>query len=55
MKPKKSAAFILAVLFAAIGTLLLSSCAGVGTPRVCVETQYGNFCYELPELKGLKK
>lgn len=55
MKPKKLATALLAVLFAAIGTLLLSSCAGVGTPRFTLETDYGRFSYELPELKGLKK
>jgi hypothetical protein len=55
MKPRKLAAFLLAVLFAALGTLLLSSCAGVGTPRFTLETDYGRFSYELPELKGLKK
>jgi hypothetical protein len=55
MKPKKIAATILAVLFAATGVLLLSSCAGVGTPRLSLETEWGRFSYELPEMKGLKK
>lgn len=55
MRPKKTAALILTILFAAIGTLLLSSCAGVQTPRLTLETQYGRFSYELPELTGLKK
>lgn len=55
MRPRKTAALILTILFAAIGTLLLSSCAGVQTPRVTLETQYGRFSYELPEIKGLKK
>lgn len=55
MKTRNLAAAILIAIFAALGTLLLSSCAGVGTPRFCVETEYGKFCYELPELKGLQK
>lgn len=55
MKSKHSAASLLIILFVALGTLLLSSCAGVGTPRFCVETDYGNFCYELPKIKGLEK
>jgi hypothetical protein len=55
MRPKKIAAMLLAVVFGATGVLLLSSCAGVGTPRLTLETQYGRFSYELPELKGLKK
>jgi hypothetical protein len=55
MKTRNLAAVLLAVLFAAIGTLLLSSCAGVQTPRLTLETQYGRFSYELPEIKGLKK
>jgi hypothetical protein len=55
MKPKKIAAFLVTLVFAVLGTLLLSSCAGVGTPRLTLETQYGRFSYELPEMKGLKK
>lgn len=55
MRPRKTAALILTILFAALGTLLLSSCAGVQTPRFIFETQYGRFSYELPELTGLKK
>lgn len=55
MRPKKTAALILTILFAALGTLMLSSCAGVGTPRLTLETDWGRFSYELPEMKGLKK
>ena len=55
MKPKNNTAFLILILFAALGTLLLSSCAGVQTPRLTLETQYGRFSYELPEIKGLKK
>jgi hypothetical protein len=55
MKSKNLASVILALLFAATGVLLLSSCAGVGTPRFTLETNYGKFSYELPEMKGLKK
>ena len=55
MRPNKIAAMLLAVVFGATGVLLLSSCAGVGTPRLTLETQYGRFSYELPEMKGLKK
>ena len=55
MKPSKTTALILAILFAATGILFLSSCAGVQTPRLTLETQYGRFSYELPEIKGLKK
>jgi hypothetical protein len=55
MRPNKIAAILLAVLFGATGVLLLSSCAGVGTPRFSIESKFGNFSYQLPEPKGLKK
>lgn len=55
MKPKRIVAVFLAVIFGATGVLLLSSCAGVGTPRFTLETNYGIFSYELPAPKGNKK
>jgi len=29
--------------------------SGFKTPSVCFKTDYGTLCYELPEIKGLKK
>jgi len=55
MKPKKTAVTIIVLSFVGLGIIFLSGCAGFGQPNVCVETKYGKFCYELPEIQGLKK
>lgn len=55
MKTKNLAAAIVIAIFVALVAFSLCSCAGVQTPRFSIETQYGRFSYELPELKGLQK
>ena len=41
---------LFAAAFAVGALLLLGGCAGMGSPQVCLKTDYGNFCYQLPEL-----
>jgi len=55
MKPKKIAVTMIVLSFIFLGMAFLTGCSVLGQPNVCVETKYGKFCYELPELKGLKK
>jgi hypothetical protein len=55
MKPKKIVVAMIVTSFIMLGMAFLTGCAGFGQPTLCVETQYGKFCYELPEIKGLKK
>ena len=55
MKPKKIVVAMIVASFIMLGMAFLTGCAGFGQPTLCVETQYGKFCYELPEIKGLKK
>jgi len=55
MKPKKIAVAMIVLSFIGLGMVFLTGCEVLGQPNVCVETQYGKFCYELPEIKGLKK
>jgi hypothetical protein len=55
MKAKKIALVMIVVSFMFLGMVFLTSCSALGQPKVCVETQYGKFCYELPEMQGLKK
>jgi hypothetical protein len=55
MKPKKTAVTMIILSFVGLGMIFLTGCSVLGQPNVCVETQYGKFCYELPEIKGLKK
>ena len=52
---KKIALNIIITLFVALGSIFLMGCEVLGQPTVCIETQYGKFCYELPEPKGTKK
>lgn len=49
MNAKSNALIIVLSVFAGFLTLLLSGCAGsYGKPSVCLRTDYGTFCYELP-------
>lgn len=48
--PSQIVTGLLATAFAVGALLLLGGCAGMGTPQVCLKTDYGNFCYQLPEL-----
>jgi len=41
------------ILFA-LAAALLSGCAGMTSPQFCVRTDYGTFCYAMPELPALK-
>ena len=41
---------LLATAFAVGALLLLGGCAGIGSPQLCLKTDYGTFCYQLPEL-----
>jgi hypothetical protein len=55
MKPKKIVIVMIVISFIFLGMAFLTGCSALGQPKVCVETQYGKFCYELPEIKGLQK
>jgi hypothetical protein len=41
---------LLATAFSVGALLLLGGCASIGSPQLCLKTDYGNFCYQLPEL-----
>jgi hypothetical protein len=32
----------------------LTGCSSLGSPQVCLKTDYGTFCYQLPEIPALK-
>lgn len=55
MKPKKIAVGMIVLSFIGLGMVFLTGCSGFGQPNVCLETKYGKFCYELPDIKSLKK
>ena len=40
---------LLATAFAVGALLLLGGCSTLGSPQVCLNTDYGTFCYALPE------
>ena len=48
--PSQIVTGLLATAFAVGALLLLGGCAGIGSPQLCLKTDYGNFCYQLPEL-----
>ena len=48
--PAQIVTALLASAFAVGALLLLGGCAGIGSPQLCLKTDYGNFCYQLPEL-----
>ena len=54
MTPKKLAASALILGWLFIASALLTGCAGFGSPQVCLKTDYGTFCYSLPEIPALK-
>jgi len=41
---------LIATAFAVGALLLLGGCASMRNPQVCLTTDYGTFCYALPEL-----
>jgi len=55
MNAKQIAVSMIVVSFIFLGMAFLTGCSALGQPNICVETQYGKFCYELPEIKGLQK
>jgi len=54
MNAKKIALWMILLSFAFLGMAFLTSCAGYN-PSVCLKTDYGTLCYELPDIQGLKK
>jgi hypothetical protein len=52
--PAQLAAAMLASAFAAGALLLLGGCASLGSPQLCLKTDYGTFCYELPRPTSTK-
>ena len=44
---------LLATAFSVGALLLLGGCASMGSPQLCLKTDYGTFCYALPELPKL--
>lgn len=50
MNPKHVAIALILLSFAFAAMAFLTGCQSLGTPQVCVKTDYGTFCYELPEL-----
>lgn len=54
MTPKKLAASALILGWLFISCAFLTGCAGFGSPQVCLKTDYGTFCYSLPEIPALK-
>jgi len=52
MKSKQLALGLILISFAFLAMAFLTGCATLG---ISLETQYGNFRYELPEPKGTKK
>jgi hypothetical protein len=55
MSAKTIALWMIVLSFAFLGMAFLTSCAGFNNPALCVKTDYGTFCYELPEIPSLKK
>ena len=49
MSPKSNALIIILSVFAGFCAFLLGGCAGgYGNPSVCLRSDYGTLCYELP-------
>jgi len=55
MSARTIALWMIVLSFAFLGMALLTSYAGFQNPSVCLKTDYGTLCYELPDIKGLKK
>jgi hypothetical protein len=55
MTSSKDIAFAAIVIaFFLILLSFITGCAAIGTPQICVKTDYGSFCYQLPEMPALK-
>jgi hypothetical protein len=48
MNPKQIAIALILLSFAFAAMAFLTGCQSLGKPQVCVRTDYGTFCYELP-------
>lgn len=48
MNPKQIAIALILLSFAFAAMAFLTGCKTLGTPQVCVRTDYGTFFYELP-------
>jgi hypothetical protein len=49
MKPPRIALALIIISLACAAMAFLTGCQSLGTPQVCVRTDYGTFCYELPK------
>jgi hypothetical protein len=47
MKPGHIAITLVLLSFAFAAMAFLTGCQSLGTPQVCVKTDYGTFCYEM--------
>lgn len=50
MKPGHIALSLILISLAFLAMSFLTSCASLGSPQFCVKSDYGTFCYSLPEL-----
>jgi hypothetical protein len=54
MKPHRLALALILLSFVLAAMALLTGCQSLGTTQVCVRTDYGNLCYEMPAPKSSK-
>lgn len=55
MIPAKDIAFgIVVAAFFLLLIFFVTGCSSFGTPQVCVKTDWGSFCYQLPEMPALR-
>jgi hypothetical protein len=54
MKPHRLALALILLSFVLAAMALLTGCQSLGDAQVCVRTDYGNICYELPAPKSSK-
>jgi hypothetical protein len=50
MKPGHIAIGLIIISLAFAAMAFLTGCQSLGASQVCVKTDYGTFCYSLPEL-----
>jgi hypothetical protein len=48
--PAKVSAMALLIGYIFVTISFLTGCSTFGSPQVCLKTDYGTFCYQLPEL-----
>jgi|GEM_PF-4981554 len=49
MKPHRLALALILLSFVLAAMALLTGCQSLGDAQVCVRTDYGTFCYNLPK------